>query len=89
MLEIEGQRHLRSFIQLINRNFEKDAKKKVDPKNAKKKIDPEDFPQDSVIKREWKHIDISVRNEQNKKAIIIESKLNNAGDQPRQLPKIL
>ena len=42
---------------------------------------------DAVVVREEARIDILISSEENKKAIVIENKINNAGDMPRQLPR--
>jgi len=42
-----------------------------------------------IIEKEIDRIDISIKDEINKKAIIIENKINNAGDQFRQIPKYI
>ena len=42
---------------------------------------------DAMVVREEARIDILIKSESNKRAIIIENKINNAGDMPRQLPR--
>jgi len=42
---------------------------------------------DAIVVREEAKIDILIKSETNKRAIIIENKINNAGDMPRQLPR--
>ena len=42
---------------------------------------------DAIVVREEAKIDILIKSESNKRAIIIENKINNAGDMPRQLPR--
>lgn len=49
-------------------------------------INPQDY-YDAVVVREEGKIDILIKSEINKKAIVIENKINNAGDMPRQLPR--
>jgi hypothetical protein len=44
---------------------------------------------DVVVAREENRIDLLIRDETSKKAIIVENKMNNAGDQDRQLPRYL
>ena len=39
---------------------------------------------DAIVVREEAKIDILIKSESNKRAIIIENKINNAGDMPRQ-----
>ena len=41
------------------------------------------------VEREEGRIDILIKDEDSKKAIIIENKINNAGDMPKQLPRYL
>src|SRR5574344_1626699 len=43
--------------------------------------------QDAVVIREEGRIDILIKSDSSKRAIIIENKINNAGDMPRQLPR--
>ena len=66
--------YLNAFIVFLNEHFQA-------------KLDKDDFDKTTTIEREKDHIDISIKNENRKKAIIIESKINNAGDQHRQIPK--
>lgn len=42
---------------------------------------------DAVVAREEARIDILIKSEGSKRAIVIENKMNNAGDMPRQLPR--
>lgn len=53
---------------------------------AGKTINKEDF-KDARVVREEGRIDILIKSETTKRAIIIENKINNAGDMPRQLPR--
>ena len=53
---------------------------------AGKTIKKEDFKDAEVVREEGK-IDILIKSETTKKAIIIENKINNAGDMARQLPR--
>ncbi|MBN9299983.1 MAG: PD-(D/E)XK nuclease family protein [Filimonas sp.] len=39
------------------------------------------------VKREWFRIDITILNHRSKQAILIENKINNAADMPKQLPR--
>lgn len=72
-----GNKFLRIFIQMLN--------------SAGKCIDFNDYNDAMVIrevgKREVGMIDILIKSESSRKAIIIENKINNAGDRPRQLPR--
>jgi len=71
-----GNEYLKIFIQLLN---------KLSPKL---KIDIYDFTNtNKSITREKHRIDILIIDELTNKAIIIENKINNAGDTFRQLPK--
>jgi len=70
----EGDKYLQLFIDLLNK------------KNDKDKIKKEDF-RNSLVEREKHNIDILITDENSKKAIIIENKINNAVDQKRQLPR--
>jgi hypothetical protein len=49
-------------------------------------ININNFP-DAEVTREENKIDILIKNESSRHCIIIENKLNNAGDMPRQLPR--
>lgn len=74
----KNDRFLKLFINMLNMKIEG------------KKIKPNDFS-DSKIKIESgiegkRRIDILIYNEETKKAIIIENKINNAIDQKRQIP---
>ena len=53
---------------------------------AGKTIKKDDFKDAEVVREEGK-IDILIKSETTKKAIIIENKINNAGDMARQLPR--
>jgi len=70
----EGARFLDLFIDLINL---------INPKQL---IEKNDF-KDAIVVREKVNIDILIVDSISKKAIIIENKINNAVDQPRQLPR--
>jgi hypothetical protein len=70
----ENRKYLEVFIDLIN------SYGKVD------KIEYSHFSNAKVF-REWQDIDILIKDDVSKKAIIIENKINNAGDQHRQLPR--
>ncbi len=47
----------------------------------------QEYYKDAIAVREENKIDILVKSERSKHAIIIENKINNAGDMPRQLPR--
>lgn len=64
------------FISLLNKLY-------IDKKSD---IQISGFKQ-PIIEKEIDRIDISIKDEINKQAIIIENKINNAGDQFRQIPK--
>lgn len=68
----EGSLFLTTFISMLNK--------------LGRKINPQDYC-DAVVIREEGKIDILIKLEINKKAIVIENKINNAGDMPRQLPR--
>jgi len=70
----EGTKYLHLFIDLLNK------------KNNQIEIQKEDF-RNSIVEREKHNIDILITDENSKKAIIIENKINNAVDQQRQLPR--
>lgn len=70
----EKSKFLHLFIDLLNKI------------KAGKEIDKADF-QNAVVVREEARIDVLIRDEKSKKAIIIENKMNNAGDMNRQLPR--
>lgn len=74
ILELENYKTLPIFIEMLNQNFRENKIKKSDFSN----------PQ---IFREKERIDILIIDNYSKKAIIIENKINNAGDTERQLPK--
>lgn len=70
-----GYKHimLDSFIALLNRiGFD---------------IDVANYRDAIVVREKPRKIDILIKSESNKRAIIIENKINNAGDMPRQLPR--
>lgn len=77
----EGNKYLHTFIALLN---------KVNNQNV---IKEDDF-KDSIVEREKhfvidgknRYVDILITNENSRKAIIIENKINNAVDQEKQLP---
>lgn len=68
----EGSLFLTTFISMLNK--------------LGRRINPQDYC-DAVVVREEGKIDILIKSEINKKAIVIENKINNAGDMPRQLPR--
>jgi hypothetical protein len=68
----EGNAFLESFIQMLNKKG--------------KKIDSSNYF-DAVTIREEGKIDILIKSETTKRAIIIENKINNAGDMYRQIPR--
>lgn len=68
----EGNKFLRIFIQMLN--------------NTGRNINFNDY-RDAIVIREEGKIDILIKSESSKKAIIIENKINNAGDMQRQLPR--
>lgn len=70
----EKTKYLFSFINLLNIS------------NINTNINKFDFD-NAIVEREKNNIDILIRDENTKKAIIIENKINNAVDQKRQLPK--
>ena len=70
----EGNKYLHIFIDLLNCLNNQNHIKKSDFENAS-------------VETEKQYIDISVIDDVSKKAIIIENKINNAGDQERQLPR--
>ena len=69
----QGTKYLFLFIDLLN-------------KIKKLNINKSDFQNSQVIREENK-IDILIKDNVSKKAIIIENKINNAGDMPRQIPR--
>ena len=72
-----GNEYLNKFIQLLNKKL-----------STEHKIDINDFTNtNKSITREKHRIDILIKDEKTNKAIIIENKINNAGDTERQLPK--
>ncbi|WP_299989391.1 PD-(D/E)XK nuclease family protein [uncultured Pontibacter sp.] len=73
-LHKEGPKYLHSFISYLNQHSGKSWIKKEDYQNA-------------VVEREAGRIDISIIDSKSKKAIIIENKMNNAGDMERQIPR--
>jgi len=74
----EGQLFLSLFIDLLNEIIGKDSVRNFDIKS-------EEF-NDAEISREKFNIDILIQDKKTGKAIIIENKINNAGDTHRQLP---
>ena len=70
----EGSKYLYIFIELLN---------KINPNTQ---IDKFHF-ENAIVKRERDNIDILITDENSKEAIIIENKINNAGDQIRQIPR--
>lgn len=70
----EGNKFLRLFIKLI-----KAIKQEIN-------ISLEDYD-DAVVTREEGRIDILIKTPETQHAILIENKINNAGDMPRQLPR--
>lgn len=71
----ESNKYLDIFIDLLNKNAVNENF-----------ISKNDF-QNSTVEREKHRIDILITDENSKKAIIIENKINNATDQQRQLPR--
>jgi len=69
----QGAKYLFLFIDLLN-------------KIKKLNINKSDFQNSQVI-REESNIDILIKDDVSKKAIIIENKINNAGDMSRQIPR--
>lgn len=69
----EGAKYLFLFIDLLNQI-------------KKLNINKSDF-QNSLVIREENKIDILIKDDVSKKAIIIENKINNAGDMSRQIPR--
>lgn len=80
----EGNKYLQIFIELLN---------KVNNVNNQNEIKKDDF-KNSIVEREKhfiingksRYVDILITNENSRKAIIIENKINNAVDQEKQLP---
>lgn len=78
--------YLKIFIDLLNKNINLNNKKSIN------KIETIDFNYytDSLVTRETERIDILIKTKSEekgkKRAIIIENKINNAQDTPRQLP---
>ena len=68
---------LKSFIDYLN---------KIKEDNCEE-IPLSDFAEGSFVEREKRKIDICIENEKSKSIIIIENKMNWAGDQPRQIPR--
>ncbi len=68
----EGDTFLYRFIDLLNANCSRISKSNY---------------QQTIVDREYHRIDILVRSESTHHCIIIENKINNAGDMPRQLPR--
>lgn len=69
----EGNKYLDLFIDLLN-------------KTNNSKVSKGDF-QGATVEREKHDIDLLITDEESKKAIIVENKINNATDQQRQLPR--
>lgn len=67
-----GNKLLEVFIRMLN-----DAGRSINTK----------FYDDAIVIREEGKIDILIKSESSKRAIIIENKINNAVDMPRQLPR--
>lgn len=67
-----GWQFLNIFISMLNKQG--------------RSLNPNDY-KDAVVIREEDKIDILIKSESSKKAIVIENKMNNAGDRPRQLPR--
>ncbi|MFD2556035.1 PD-(D/E)XK nuclease family protein [Sphingobacterium tabacisoli] len=70
----ESNRYLHAFIDLLNEDSNKNRIEKSLYLNSK-------------VIRESKNIDILILDEVSKRAIIIENKINNAYDMPRQIPR--
>lgn len=70
----EGNLFLYAFIEFINIHYPKVCISKINYKNV-------------ITERESGRIDILIRSEESRHCIIIENKINNAGDTYRQLPK--
>ena len=68
-----GNAFLEAFIQMLNRKG--------------KSIDPYYYRDAVAIREKEDRIDILIKSESTKKAIIIENKINNAGDRYRQIPR--
>lgn len=71
---LQQSRYLHIFIDLLN---------KCNPNNY---LNRKDY-RNTIVSREKNNIDILIVDRDSKKAIIIENKINNAVDQPRQIPK--
>lgn len=67
-----GSYYLSAFIKMLNKKG--------------KNIDSNDY-QDAEVTREEGKVDILIKSDISKKAIIIENKINNAGDMQRQIPR--
>lgn len=72
----EGHNYLHIFIDLLNSTN----------KEGNIEIIKHDFD-NPIVEREKHGVDILITDQLSKKAIIIENKINNAGDQKRQLPR--
>lgn len=77
-----GESFLMTFLSLIERAVKEQQKRKI--------VITKHYP-DAVVIREYQtndgRIDILVLSPQNKRAIVIENKINGAPDMPRQLPR--
>lgn len=70
---LEGNRFLFAFIDMLNNSFRKNIRKlNYDA---------------AIVEREPGKIDVLVYSEESKHCIIIENKIHNASDMPRQLPR--
>ncbi len=67
-----GSVYLNTFIEMLNKKG--------------KNIESNDY-QDAEVTREEGKVDILIKSDISKKAIIIENKINNAGDMQRQIPR--
>lgn len=67
---------LNAFIQMLNKQMREKGKS----------IDTNDY-KDAVVAREKGRIDVWIKSETTKKCIIVENKINNAGDMQRQIPR--
>lgn len=70
----EGNKFLMLFIEYLN-------------SHSKRVLFLKDKYHEAFIERETGKIDISIKDNQSKHAIIIENKINNAGDMNRQIPR--
>ena len=67
-----GSSYLNAFIEMLNKKG--------------KNIDSNNYL-DAAVTREEGKVDILIKSDISKKAIIIENKINNAGDMQRQIPR--